>query len=173
VNFHVCAGVYHHTATPTLLWWICQFASIQKEVKSNPKTAKLFLNVQPLRRLLWKKIRNPRWQPRNGCDGRLIAKILRTTIQVNLVPNPSEAWIVIIKFCYKLTITWLPWISYLFSQRLHTFLQLGCFWIRFKLTNIRNLKLHWLFSCIIVYSGLRCHKSLGYSDVSSENLQAT
>jgi len=28
-------------------------------------------------------------QPRNGCDGRLMAKILITTIQVNLVPNPS------------------------------------------------------------------------------------
>jgi len=28
--------------------------------------------------------------PRNGCDGRLMAKILITTIQVNLVPNPSK-----------------------------------------------------------------------------------
>ena len=26
---------------------------------------------------------------RNGCDGRLMAKILITTIQVNLAPNPS------------------------------------------------------------------------------------
>jgi len=32
------------------------------------------------------------WQPRNGCDGRLMAKILITTIQVNLVPYPSEMW---------------------------------------------------------------------------------
>ena len=31
-----------------------------------------------------KKMWNPRWQPRNGCDGRLIAKILIMTIQVNL-----------------------------------------------------------------------------------------
>ena len=29
---------------------------------------------------------NPRWRPRNGCDGRLMVKILVTTIQVNLVP---------------------------------------------------------------------------------------
>ena len=29
---------------------------------------------------------------KNGCDGRLIAKILITTIQVNLVPNCSETW---------------------------------------------------------------------------------
>ena len=26
---------------------------------------------------------------KNGCDGRLMAKILITTIKVNLVPNPS------------------------------------------------------------------------------------
>jgi len=32
------------------------------------------------------------WWPRNGCDGRLIAKILITTIQVNLVPILSETW---------------------------------------------------------------------------------
>jgi len=35
---------------------------------------------------------NPRWRPRNGCDSRLMAKSLITTIQVNLVPNPSEMW---------------------------------------------------------------------------------
>ena len=28
----------------------------------------------------------PRWRPRNGCDGSLMVKILITTIQVNLVP---------------------------------------------------------------------------------------
>jgi len=26
----------------------------------------------------------------NGCDGRLMVKVLMTKIQVNLVPNPSE-----------------------------------------------------------------------------------
>ena len=34
---------------------------------------------------LWKKMWNPRWRPRNGCDGKLIAKIIITRIQVNLV----------------------------------------------------------------------------------------
>jgi len=29
---------------------------------------------------------------KSGCDGRPIAKILKTTIQVNLVPNRSETW---------------------------------------------------------------------------------
>jgi len=39
------------------------------------------------RRPLWKKMWNPRWprwQPRNGCDGKLMEKFLITTIQVNL-----------------------------------------------------------------------------------------
>ena len=36
-----------------------------------------------------KKDVNQRWWPRNVCNGRLMAKILITTIQVNLVPNPS------------------------------------------------------------------------------------
>jgi len=40
--------------------------------------------VQSSRRPLWKKMWNPRWQLRNGCDGRLIAKILIMAIQVNL-----------------------------------------------------------------------------------------
>ena len=31
-------------------------------------------------------VKKARWRPRNGCDGRLMVKILITTIQVNLVP---------------------------------------------------------------------------------------
>jgi len=48
--------------------------------------------VWPPRMLLWKKMWNPNRRPRNGCDGRLKAKILITTIQVNLMPNRSETW---------------------------------------------------------------------------------
>jgi len=44
------------------------------------------------KRPLWKKMWNLRWQPRNGCDDRLMAKLLITAIQVNLVLNPSETW---------------------------------------------------------------------------------
>ena len=86
---------------------IIMFSLIQKWlllnlIQKHPSCKK---ECTPLRRPLWKKMWNPRWQPRNGCDGRLIAKILITTIQVNLVPNHSEtwrrqyefAWIVIIK----------------------------------------------------------------------------
>ena len=42
--------------------------------------------VCALRKAMVKKDVNPRWQPRNGCDGRLMVKILIMTIQVNLVP---------------------------------------------------------------------------------------
>ena len=42
-----------------------------------------------LRKAMVKKDVNPRWRPRNGCDGRLMVKILITTIQVNFVPRPS------------------------------------------------------------------------------------
>jgi len=83
---------------------------------------------------------------KNGCDGRLIAKSLITTIQVNLVPNRSEtgrgntnstklALLKCLLLAYHHNHSWPPpWISHLFSQWLswgpHTFLQLGCFWIR-------------------------------------------
>ena len=59
---------------------------LQKEVKSNQKKC-----AAPEKAIV-KKMGNQRWQPRNGCDGRLIARILITTIQVNLVPNSSELW---------------------------------------------------------------------------------
>jgi len=65
---------------------------------------------------------------KNDCDGRLIAKILITTIQVNLVPKHSETWrgntnsteFLLLKFlllAYHHSHFWLPpWISHLFSQ---------------------------------------------------------
>ena len=50
---------------------------------SNPKQPSCKKSVRPSERLWWKKMWNPRWRPRNGCDGRLMVKILITTIQVN------------------------------------------------------------------------------------------
>jgi len=72
---------------------ICQLHSmhLQKEVKSNPK--------QPsYKKSLSCKVCGPqeghceksKVAAKNSLDGRLMAKILITTIQVNLVPNPSE-----------------------------------------------------------------------------------
>ena len=37
-----------------------------------------------------KKMWNPRWWLRNGCNGEVIAKILITTIQANLVLNVEK-----------------------------------------------------------------------------------
>jgi len=52
----------------------------------------------------WKKMWNQRWWPRNGCDNSSMAKILITTIQVNLCIfqvslglDTKFTWIVIIK----------------------------------------------------------------------------
>jgi len=92
---------------------ICQLYNmkLQKEVKSNPKQPSGKKSVRPPRMLLWKKMWNPKWQPRNDCDCRLKAKVLITTIQDNLVLNRSEtwrrqhkfAWIVVIKiFAFSL-----------------------------------------------------------------------
>jgi len=47
--------------------------------------------VQPPRRALWEKDVKSKVAAKNGCDGRLIAKIL-ITIQVDLVLNHSETW---------------------------------------------------------------------------------
>ena len=87
---------------------ICKLHSmqLQKEVKSNPKQSSCKkISVRPTKMLLWKKMWNPKWRPRNGCDNRLKAKILIMTIQVNLMLNRSETrrrghkfnWIVDIK----------------------------------------------------------------------------
>jgi len=62
---------------------------LQKEVKSNSKQHS-FKKVCGPKKAIAKKILNSRWQPRNGCYGSLIANFLITTIQMNLVPNPSE-----------------------------------------------------------------------------------
>jgi len=86
---------------------------------------------------------NPRWQPRNGCDGRLMAKFLITTIQVNLVPNPSETWrrqhkftwIVVIKN-FAISLPSQPFLGHHLGFHIFfhyglfgaaPFLQLGCF----------------------------------------------
>ena len=75
---------------------------------------------------------------KNGCDGRLMVKILIATIQVNLMPRPSgtnSPELSLLKFLpltYHHSHSWPPpWISHLFSPwpfwGPHLFLQLGCF----------------------------------------------
>ena len=124
---------------------ICQLHSmqIQKEVKSNIKQPSCKKSVQPPRMLLCKKMWNPKWRPRNDCDGRLNAKILIMIIQVNLVLNHSEmwrrqhrfTWIVVIKI-FVFSLPSQPLLGCHFGFHIffhnsilgpHTFLQLGCF----------------------------------------------
>jgi len=90
--------------------------------------------------------KDARWRPRNGCDGRLIAKNLITTIQVNSVLILSETWrrqhkftwIVVIKI-FAINLPSQPFLGchLAFHIFFHNgllggctlFLQLGCFWI--------------------------------------------
>jgi len=114
--------------------------------------------VRPPRMLLWKKMWNPKWRPRNGCNGALKAKNL-ITIQVNLVPNCSETWrmqhkftwIVVIKI-FAISPPLQPFLGCHFGFHIffhnsilggHTIfiLQLGCFWLRSSLLD--DFQLNW------------------------------
>ena len=91
-----------------------KFEKVRLKVASHGMTAVFVLSVSntkqpiasckkrvwPSKSLWWKKMWNPRWRPRNGCDGRLMVKILITTVQVDFVPidqaAPKFTWIVVI-----------------------------------------------------------------------------
>ena len=49
---------------------------LQKEVKSNLKTAQLYKKCAVPKNAV---VKNPKWRPRNGCDVRVKAKILIMT----------------------------------------------------------------------------------------------
>jgi len=56
--------------------------TITERSETYSKNSPAVKSVRPPRRPLWKKMWNPRWWPRNGCDrSRLIAKNLIITIQ--------------------------------------------------------------------------------------------
>ena len=107
---------------------------------SNPKQPSCKKSVQPSKRLWWKKMWNPRWRPRNGCDGRLMVKILITTIQVNFDAawsiGTKFTWIVVIKI-FTINLPSQPFLGrhlgfhIFFHHSLFEgctlFLQLGCF----------------------------------------------
>jgi len=116
--------------------------------QSNPKTAQLYKSVWPPRRPLRIKMWNPRWRPRYGCDGKLIAKTLIMTIQVllcyllhaSLGFGTKFTWIVIIKI-FAIILLSQPFLGchlgfHIFFSQWPSwgrtfFLQLDCFWIRF------------------------------------------
>jgi len=95
------------------------------------------------RRPLWKKMWNPKWQPRNGCDGRLIAKFLITMIHccllhVSLGYGTRFTWIVINNFAISLSSQLFLGchlgFSIFFTMALlgpHPLFAAGLFWIRF------------------------------------------
>ena len=62
------------------------------EVKSMQTQPSCKKSAAHAKKRAWKKLWNPKWWPRSGCDGRIMAIFLITTIQVNLVLIPSEAW---------------------------------------------------------------------------------
>ena len=87
-----------------------------------------------------KKMCHPKWQPRNGCDVRLLAKeINNDNSGTEFYWNMEKATQIRLDCCYsnfhhKLTMTavsWAPlWISFLFFLQWHPctfYLQLGCF----------------------------------------------
>jgi len=101
--------------------------------------------LRPPRRPLWKKMWNPSWWQRNGCDSRLVAKNLITTIWVNLCCllhvslgfGNKSTWIVVIKvFAISLPSSHflaatLNFKSFFTMGGCTLFLQLGCFGFSF------------------------------------------
>jgi len=122
------------------------------QLKKEPKTAE---EVCDPKKLIVKKMWNPRWWPRNGCDGKLMVKFLTTTIQVNLASIPSETWrkqyhitwIVVIKN-FAISLPSQPFLGrhlgfYIFFhnglfEAAH-FFTAGLFWIRY------------VYKCVCVY----------------------
>ena len=117
--------------------------------------------------MLWKKMWSPKWQPRNGCGGRLKAKNLITTIQVNLccllhvslLFGTKFTWIVIIKI-YAFSQPSQSFLGYYFGFHIFfynsilggctLFLQLGCFGLDF--TSFCNFTLEsWQITCLMVF----------------------
>ena len=103
--------------------------------------------------LLRKKMQNPKWQPRHGCDGRLKAKISITTIQVNLVPvkrgesNTNSPELSSLQFLPLAYHSWGP----------HTIFTAGLFWVR--------LEYHDLLTTVDKRSSVSLHNSLAFTQI--------
>ena len=95
----------------------------------------------------YEKMQNPRWRPRNGCDGRLIAKILITTIhwcRIPVKPGKGNTYfpkLLLLKFLLltyhhshflAATLDFASFFIMAFLGAAHFFLQLGCFGLDFS-----------------------------------------
>jgi len=109
--------------------------------------------VQPPKNAIVKKDVKTKVAAKNGCDGRLIAKILITTIQVNLVLNCNGMWrgninlveLALLKYlllAYHHSHSWPPpWISHCFFTM--AFLRVARFfysWVVFGLDLFKWIK---------------------------------
>jgi len=65
---------------------------LQKEMKSNPKQPSCKKKCAAPKKAIVKKDVKSKVAAKKWLNGRLMAKILITAIQKNLVPNPSEMW---------------------------------------------------------------------------------
>ena len=67
---------------------MCNNCAIKTEVISTQKQPCCEAPKKQDEKQMW----NPRWQPRNGCDGTFkIEKLLMKAIQVNLVPSHTNS----------------------------------------------------------------------------------
>ena len=143
------------------MWWLCQCSDVtlrsniidyskaciivsvvvlylDKNSQAVKKGAALFKMASI------KKLWNPRWRPRNGCDGRLMAQILIAIIQVNLcclLPaslglGTKLTWIIAIKICA---------ITYHHSHFLAASLDFKTFFILAILNRAAHFFTAWLF----------------------------
>ena len=88
-----------------------------------------------------KRCEIPRWRPRNGCDGRLMVKILITTIQVNFCAAsqnlPKLSLLKFLPLTYHhshflaATLGFHIFFHHSLSEGRTLFLQLGCFGLDF------------------------------------------
>jgi len=76
-----------------------------------------------------KKDVNPKWRPRNGCDGRLKAKILIMTIWCRIIVKRGEdnTELSLLKFHSHFLAATLDFTSFFTTVAAHFFLQLGYF----------------------------------------------
>ena len=106
--------------------------------------------VRPMQKMkAWKKLWNPKWRPRSGCDSRIMAKFLITAIQANLCCllqtslgiGTKFTWIIVIKN-FAIILPSQPLLDHhlgfynffhavIFLHGLHLFLQQSCFCLDF------------------------------------------
>jgi len=72
-----------------MLYTVCNYKKKWNLIQNSPAVKK---SVRPLKKAIVKKDVKSKVAVKKWLDDRLMAKILITTIQVNLVPNPSETW---------------------------------------------------------------------------------